>query len=447
MFEFIRRMRDFGLEAAIDRYYSKYPGKVSKTDDPQQQGRIKVTCEPLGRTDELLNWAYPVSPFAGDNYGFYFPPEVGDTAWVWFENGETQSPNYVGSWFCNPDDAKKPATSCVPAEFRNDSAASPTRRGIKTKAGHGLMFEDNPDNPKVELWSGSQESAGKPAKKNRWLRMQDKPDGEKTIVIASVSGHSTEWSDKTGDVYVRTQTAGEHVFDLNDTDHYALLKTKDGHYLRLDDQVLSIELKSKDGHTIRLQDNTKKIEVISKSGHQIVLDDNTQKILLRSKGLREITLDDLLQRITVQNKVGQSIFMDAVGTTITEPALVTINAAGAIALNGKGIATSSTGGGPMTTSASGVSTNVFTGAVTENYNGALSMIINGVLTVTNAVLSIAGSNVGLGPGTRFRLVDERFFATFMLHTHNTTIAGAPTGPPITGIPSPGSDTTINTRAS
>lgn len=449
--DWFTRLRDYGMEAISNRYYSKYIGKVTKNDDPQQQGRVKTTCGALGRSDELLNWAYPTTPFAGNNYGFYFPPEVDDPVWVWFENGDSQSPNFSGSWYCNPDPGLKATTSHVPAEFRSDTAASPTRRGLKSKRGHGFMFEDgvtadeDKKISKVEFWSGTQEEEGKKATKNRYLRMQDSPAGEKTIVIASTSGHQTEWRDVTGEIRIETKTAGGHKFTLDDTKKNISLVTKTGHYVKLDDNADYIELKTVGGHIIRMHDTSKKIELISKTGHRIVLDDNVKQILLRSKDLRQVVLDDLLQQITVQNKAGQSVVMGLTGTTITEPGAVTVAAQGAVAVSGNGVSVTSTSG-PMVTNAGGVSTNTFTGAVTENYNGALSMIILGILTISNTVLAIAGNTVGVGPGARFRLVDERFLVPFNAHLHTTTLAGAPTGPPLFPV-SPTGIVTVNTTAS
>lgn len=452
-FEFARRLREFGLETAIDRFYSNYPGKVTRNDDPQQQGRVKLTSPSLGRTDELLYWAYPVSPFAGSNYGFYFPPEAGDAVWVWFENGDAQSPCYAGSWFCNPDDNKKPSTSCVPAEFRSDTAASPTRRGIKTKRGHGLMFEDDADQAAVEFWAGEQEDTGAAAVKKRWLRMKNAPASEQSIVIGSESGHETEWRDVAGEVWIRSTTAGGHKFYMDDTNKRVLIQSNNGNIISIDDVKNDISIKTAGQHSIELLDSQQTILVTSKDRHTLEIDDKLQGISARTAGGRSIIMFDSTQSTIMQTPASQVVAQTPTGTTISDPGQVVVQAAGALSLTGTGVSIASAGGGPTTQTASGISTSTFTGAKTETYAGALTQAIAGIWTVSVVgiaqILSVFGIEIG-GVGPKYYLIDERFLATFLAHVHNSAAVGIPTGPPIwvTPVPppTPGNVTTIMTKA-
>lgn len=89
------------LRDGLKKYYGKYRGIVSNTDDPKFQGRIKAKV-PKVLGDYDTNWAVPCSPFAGDGYGFQFLPNPGDGVWIEFEEGDPNKPIYTGFWW-KPD--------------------------------------------------------------------------------------------------------------------------------------------------------------------------------------------------------------------------------------------------------------------------------------------------------------------------------------------------------
>jgi uncharacterized protein involved in type VI secretion and phage assembly len=136
--DLVRKILTFGLEY-FGKYYSLYQGIVVSNTDSQGQGRIKVKVPALGRDEELAEYAYPVSPFAGNNQGFFFPPEVGSYVWIAFEGGNPGLPLYMGGWWTNPSKTASGATVPVEANTRGES---PTVRGIKTKSGHRIIFDD-----------------------------------------------------------------------------------------------------------------------------------------------------------------------------------------------------------------------------------------------------------------------------------------------------------------
>lgn len=136
--ELIRKIMTFGLEY-FGKYYSLYQGIVVRNNDTQGQGRIKVKVPALGRDEEIAAFAYPVSPFAGDQHGFFFPPEVGSCVWVAFEGGNPSLPIYLGGWWTNP--TRTATGGRVPVEA-NTKGEVPTVREIRTKAGHRVIFDD-----------------------------------------------------------------------------------------------------------------------------------------------------------------------------------------------------------------------------------------------------------------------------------------------------------------
>ena len=128
----------FGLEA-FGRYYSVYRAKVDTNVDPQNQGRIKVIVESLGRTDPLAEFAYPITPYASKDAGMFFPPESGDQVYVMFENGNPRLPMYLGGWWMKGD---------LPSSFKKPLVDV---RGIETKTGHKILFDESITTPGITV--------------------------------------------------------------------------------------------------------------------------------------------------------------------------------------------------------------------------------------------------------------------------------------------------------
>lgn len=136
--EVLQKLQTVGLEY-LGRYYGLYEAIVFDNDDPQTQGRIKVRVPSLGRDEPLELFAYPVSPFAGDGFGFFFPPEVGDRVWVVFQGGDPSLPLYMGGWWQNR--TKATGASNIPPEAR--LSGPPRIRSLRTKAGHRIIIDED----------------------------------------------------------------------------------------------------------------------------------------------------------------------------------------------------------------------------------------------------------------------------------------------------------------
>jgi hypothetical protein len=163
----------FGLEA-FGRYYSIYRAKVDSNVDPENQGRIKIIVEAFGSTTPLLEYAYPITPFASKDAGMFFPPESGDQVYVMFENGNPRLPMYLGGWWMKGD---------LPSSFKKEP--TPTVRGIETKSGHKILFDDSVTTP--------------------------------GIVVETFQGHKLFMSDFSGDLSISLTTAAGASIKLNDT--------------------------------------------------------------------------------------------------------------------------------------------------------------------------------------------------------------------------------------
>jgi uncharacterized protein involved in type VI secretion and phage assembly len=83
-------------------------GTVVDTADPEGWGRVRVSLSWLPG-NPMSNWAPIASPLAGNDYGTWFIPEVGDEAVVGFDRGDVNYPFVLG--FLWNGQATAPSTS------------------------------------------------------------------------------------------------------------------------------------------------------------------------------------------------------------------------------------------------------------------------------------------------------------------------------------------------
>jgi hypothetical protein len=86
------------IESGSKKYYGKYRGQVANNVDPKGMGRLMVTItDPEGIS--VPNWAMPCVPLGGPQLGAYLVPVIGSKVWVEFEQGDTDRPIWVGSFW------------------------------------------------------------------------------------------------------------------------------------------------------------------------------------------------------------------------------------------------------------------------------------------------------------------------------------------------------------
>ena len=102
-------------------------GIVTNVDDPEKQGRIKVTMPWLSGENET-DWIRIAALMAGNDRGSLLLPEVGDECLLSFDHGDTRFPYVVGFLWNGQD---KP-----PSDDVRD-------RKIKSKNGHQIRFLDS----------------------------------------------------------------------------------------------------------------------------------------------------------------------------------------------------------------------------------------------------------------------------------------------------------------
>jgi len=70
---------------------------VIAVDDPQSLGRVQVKLPAIDPEGDAPIWARVAVPFAGDNYGAFFIPDVDTEVLVAFTAGDTGAPVVIGN--------------------------------------------------------------------------------------------------------------------------------------------------------------------------------------------------------------------------------------------------------------------------------------------------------------------------------------------------------------
>jgi Rhs element Vgr protein len=114
--------------------------EVKDVNDPDSLGRIKVQFSWQRSTDHMSPWIRVVSPYAGNQTGFYFVPEIGDQVLVAFEENHPERPYVLGSLYHGES---------KPENFQ----AKNYLKGIKTKGANVILLNDEKDKESVAVTS------------------------------------------------------------------------------------------------------------------------------------------------------------------------------------------------------------------------------------------------------------------------------------------------------
>lgn len=142
---FYDRLTYKGLEG-LNKFYSFYEAVVTSVADPDKLGRVQARSVELGQEQASELWMYPaITLGAGNQRGWFWPPEVGDQVLIAYPNGDLNSqPIYFSGWFAKGE---------LPTElgYPEGDDTVPTRRGFVTRMGHTFVFNDEAGKEAVEL--------------------------------------------------------------------------------------------------------------------------------------------------------------------------------------------------------------------------------------------------------------------------------------------------------
>ena len=111
-------------------------GQVSDVNDPEEQGRVKLTLPWLSDT-YVSAWARTVQPGAGKDRGAMVVPEVGDEVLVTFEQGDLRRPYVLGGLYNGID---LPSNKGIPVIDPGSGAVN--RRSVVSRNGHRIDLLD-----------------------------------------------------------------------------------------------------------------------------------------------------------------------------------------------------------------------------------------------------------------------------------------------------------------
>ncbi len=142
-----------------------YPARVEDNKDPDERGRLKVSCrELLGDASTLPMWVEPVL-----DWGMFFIPDEGEIIEIEVVEGSGKDETFAAASITSlkarwkgqrhfGDGEGNPAT--VHGDFKGGTYGK--IRGFATPNGHTLIFDDTADSPRIVLtWRKGEEQATK----------------------------------------------------------------------------------------------------------------------------------------------------------------------------------------------------------------------------------------------------------------------------------------------
>jgi len=163
-----------------ERYHGTVPGIVRGTVkenwDDKHKGMLKVEIFLGEQGKNVTGWVPVMTNYAGNGYGFYFLPEVGQAVLVAFESGEKSCPVVIGALW----DKK----NVLPKETANEKN---TIKRFLTKRGCEIVFDEEEGKENITVKTPAKLSVSLQDEKKQ-ITLQDEK-GENSITMDCENGN------------------------------------------------------------------------------------------------------------------------------------------------------------------------------------------------------------------------------------------------------------------
>ncbi|HJZ79630.1 MAG TPA: phage baseplate assembly protein V [Pyrinomonadaceae bacterium] len=159
-------------------------GIVTSVNDDGQEGRIKLKL-PWFNEEFESEWSRVSQFYAGNGYGAFFVPEVGDEVLVAFVHGDLRFPVIIGGLYNGKD---------KPPSFRADNK---DQKMIRTRGQHEILMDDTNGEQRVRIKTKDGNEA-------------DLNDKDKKITVNIPTGQSIEIDGQGNKITIKT-AAGQSI--------------------------------------------------------------------------------------------------------------------------------------------------------------------------------------------------------------------------------------------
>ena len=160
------------------RYYGVYEALVSDVNDPANEGRVKIKMPWFDEQMET-EWCRVRQFYAGNGYGAFFVPEVGDEVLIAFIQGDMRQPIILGGLYNGND---------KPPSHRDDQT---DQKLVRTKGGHEFLLDDSSGKERVRITT-------------QGGHQLDLSDADNTVSVTTSGGHTIKLEDAGGQITVQT---------------------------------------------------------------------------------------------------------------------------------------------------------------------------------------------------------------------------------------------------
>jgi len=125
-------------ETTDKKYFGVAEALVTDVNDPEKSGKVKLKF-PWFDGNMETEWCRVRQFYAGNDYGAFFIPEVGDEVLVSFIHGDMRYPIILGGLYNGKD---------KPPSYRADDK---DEKMIRTKGGHQIILDDTSGSEKISI--------------------------------------------------------------------------------------------------------------------------------------------------------------------------------------------------------------------------------------------------------------------------------------------------------